>query len=449
VEYEASELNAELNKVFDSISERAKIPGFRKGHVPRKTIEMRFGKKAIHDEVIENLLNESIPGIMKDYDIEPLFPPSLKSRGAIIEGQPVSVNLLVEARPEINLPEFEDIEVERLISVVDDAMIDDMIDRLRKSQAKFEVINTPVQEDSFVSVEFSTVAMDGDGKEVSHSVKAEMATLNMQELPAEEFKETLMGKNVGEFAVVTIKDKIVGDNIESISTSTRYDLRIVEVGKRILPELTPEFFRVCMGFDCPTEEDFRVAISERMLTKLQNDSQASAEARAVSIVAEKAGFEVPPSLVYHEKEKIKAFDEKDAKERYKIELKELLKLRKIEYEDYERQIITRAWRIIRDSLVLDEMKRKHEINVEPSDLEEWIKDTAEKDNVDSELLKKEYFKDKDSVNLLVDRVFADKAIRLLMSKVKIVDVMELTQPVAMEAENTEDTETSETEKTEQ
>ena len=431
-EFEASEFETELNKVFDSISKRAKIPGFRKGHVPRKTIEMRFGKNAIHDEAIENLLNANISEIIKDYDIEPLFQPSLKSRSAVIDGQPVTVNLLIEARPEIKLPELEDIEVERLITAVDSSMVYDMIEKLRKSRSKFEAINAPIQDDSVVSVEFSIVTTGEDGEEISRSKKNEMATLDMQELPMEEFKEPLLGKSAGDTTDVIIQDKIYGDNINLPRTTTRYELKIVEVGKRILPELNADFFKVCMGFECPTMEDFRNAIAEKMLAELLNDANADAEMRAVNIVAEKCGFEVPSSLIYQEIKRIKEFDDREAKEKYNMEYKELLKTRNIEYETYEKQIISRAWRIVRDSLVIDEIRRKYEIKIEPPDLDEWIKNSAVRDGVDVELLKKIYYENEDSVNILVDRVYASKAVRLLMDKVKIIDVTELTKPAAGE-----------------
>jgi trigger factor len=445
VEFETSEFNAELNKVLKNISERAKIPGFRKGHVPRKAIEMRFGKNAIYDETIENLLNENISDILKDYDIEPLFAPSLKSRGEIIDEQPVSVNILIESRPEIKLPEIEDIEVERLISVVDDTMIDQMVENLRKSQAKFETVNNPVQDDSIVSVEFSMINLGADGEVISRSKKSEMATLNMQELPMEEFREPLLGKSIGDIAEVTIYGRVTESNINMPRPNTRYDLKVVEIGKRILPELTPEFFKLCMGFECETEEDFRDAIAERMLKKLQDDAESDAEARALHIVAEKSGLEVPASLIFREMENIKALDEKDAKERYKMELLELLKLRGMEYAEYEKQIMARAWGIARNSLVLDEIGRKFEIKIEPQDLDDWIKIVAEREGHDAEQLKKAYFKDKDSVNLLVDRVFSDKTIKLLAEKVKIIDVSELTPPVVIKEEKSKDAEESETE----
>ncbi|MCL2767403.1 MAG: trigger factor [Synergistaceae bacterium] len=442
VEFEASEFEAELKKVFGNISQRANIPGFRKGHIPRKTIEMRIGKNAIHEETIENLLNENISEIMKDYDIEPIFAPSVKSRGAVIDGQPVSVNLLIEARPEIKLPEFGEIEVERLITVVDDVMINNMIDNLRKSQSKIEAVDTPVQDDSIVTVEFDMAIIGADGTEVSRNKKTEMATLNMQELPMEEFREPLIGKSAGDSTEVTIKGQVTDESSEHPRTSMHYEMKIVEIGKRVLPELTPEFFNTCMGFECPTEDDFRDAIADRMLKKLQKDAEADAEARAVNIVAEMAGFEVPGSLIYREMERIKANDEKDAKERYKMEFKDLLKLRGMEYEEYEKQTMYQAWRIVRSMLVIDEIGRKFDIKIDPPELEEWIKNTAEKDGLDFELMKKAYFKDKDTVNILVDRVLSDKAIKLLMDSVKIKDVSELTQPVE-KAENFEKPEQSE------
>ena len=471
VEFEASEFDAELKKVFDNISHRVNIPGFRKGHVPRKTIEMRFGKNAIHDETIENLLNDNVEEIMKDYDIEPLFSPQLKSRGGIIDGQPVTVNLMVEARPEIKLPDFEEIEVERLITVVDDAMINNMIEKLSNSQAKVEAITAPdatVQDNSIVTVEFNMTIINAEGEETSHSKKTEMATLNMQELPMEEFREPLIGKRVGDEAEVTIQGQPADENpekqrkaihdvkgdeagvvndgdltdesLKKSRTSMHYDMKIVEIGERIMPELTPEFFKHCMGFECDSENDFRDAIAQRMLIKLQKEAEAEAIVRAINIIAEKSGFEVPGSLVYREMEKLKAFDEKDAKDRYKMEFKDLLKLRGIEYEDYEKQIMSQAWRGVRNTLVIDQVERKYEIKIEPSDLDEWIKDTAEKEGLDTELLKKAYFKDKDSVNLLVDRVLSDKAVRLIMDKVKIKDVSELTPPAVVKAEKAENAE---------
>jgi len=169
-----------------------------------------------------------------------------------------------------------------------------------------------------------------------------------------------------------------------------------------------------------------------MLAELLNDANADAEMRAVNIVAEKCGFEVPSSLIYQEIKRIKEFDDREAKEKYNMEYKELLKTRNIEYETYEKQIISRAWRIVRDSLVIDEIRRKYEIKIEPPDLDEWIKNSAVRDGVDVELLKKIYYENEDSVNILVDRVYASKAVRLLMDKVKIIDVTELTKPAAGE-----------------
>ena len=468
VEFEASEFEAELKKVYDNISRRANIPGFRKGHVPRRTIEMRFGRNAIHDEAIENLLNENISEIMKDYGIEPLFAPRLKSKGPVTEGQPVSVNLLIEARPEIKLPEFEDIEVERLISVVDDTMVNDMIERLRSSQAKVEAAehDAIIQDDSLVTVEFSIVDIDAEGEEISRSKKPEMATVNMQDLPSVEFREPLIGKKVGDSADVTIKGQkpdstyeaetegdtadvtmtqANDDSSDSTHISKRYEMKIVEIGKKILPELTPEFFKQSLGYDCDTEENFRDATAQRILERLQDSAEADAEARALNTAAEMSGLEVPGSLVFQEMERIKAFDEKDAKGRYNLEFKELLRLRGIEYEDYEKQIMGQAWLTVRNTLVIEEIVRKFEIEVEPSELDEWIKENAGKNGLDAELMKKAYFKDKDSVNMLVDRVLTDKAIKFLMDNVKIRDVSELTQRVAKE----ESAETEETEKTEE
>ena len=43
-EYDAEQVTKAIEKTYKTLSQKANIKGFRKGHVPRKTIELYFGK---------------------------------------------------------------------------------------------------------------------------------------------------------------------------------------------------------------------------------------------------------------------------------------------------------------------------------------------------------------------------------------------------------------------
>ena len=52
LEIEASEFVKALNKTLSELSQQVNIPGFRKGHVKRSVLEMRFGRDAIYNEAL-------------------------------------------------------------------------------------------------------------------------------------------------------------------------------------------------------------------------------------------------------------------------------------------------------------------------------------------------------------------------------------------------------------
>ena len=58
VEIPVEELKSEMDKAYKSIANQVSIPGFRKGHVPARIIDQRFGRAA----VIEQVVNEVLPG---------------------------------------------------------------------------------------------------------------------------------------------------------------------------------------------------------------------------------------------------------------------------------------------------------------------------------------------------------------------------------------------------
>ena len=65
-EFEAEEVQKAVDATYRNISNKANIKGFRKGHVPRKTLEMFFGKKGIYGETTEKLSQQAIDKMIED-----------------------------------------------------------------------------------------------------------------------------------------------------------------------------------------------------------------------------------------------------------------------------------------------------------------------------------------------------------------------------------------------
>lgn len=78
VEVPYEELSDEMNKAYKDISQQVSIPGFRKGHVPPRIIDQRFGRAA----VIEQVVNEVLPGHYSDavaeHSLRPMQQPQVE-----------------------------------------------------------------------------------------------------------------------------------------------------------------------------------------------------------------------------------------------------------------------------------------------------------------------------------------------------------------------------------
>lgn len=164
VEFEASEFAKGVEKAIKDLSSKVAIAGFRKGHVPRKILEMRFGKQAIYAETIEEMLPEAIEQIVKDYDLDLIDEPDVTIE-KMEEGSPVDIRLAFEVTPEIVLPELPSIKVHRPVASVADDIVSGTVEDIRLQNATHSLVEgLPVAENHVVDIEYHTAVLTNEGK---------------------------------------------------------------------------------------------------------------------------------------------------------------------------------------------------------------------------------------------------------------------------------------------
>src|SRR5690606_2962142 len=98
------------------IANEVQIPGFRKGKVPTRLVEQRFGRPAILQEAVNDSLPDFYQQAAAEVDLKPVGRPEVEvTEIPGLEGQEEgNLVFLVEqdVRPEIELPDFSSYEVE-------------------------------------------------------------------------------------------------------------------------------------------------------------------------------------------------------------------------------------------------------------------------------------------------------------------------------------------------
>ena len=99
------EYESKFNTKITNIKTKAKIDGFRKGSVPKDVLEQRYGQ-SIHNEVINELIQESYPKAITENNIRPASSPQV-SIDSEDPKKPIVYSATVEVFPEIK-PNFLD-----------------------------------------------------------------------------------------------------------------------------------------------------------------------------------------------------------------------------------------------------------------------------------------------------------------------------------------------------
>ena len=441
LEFETEEFAKGVEKAIKDLSSKINVPGFRKGHVPRKVLEMKFGRDALYAEAIEDMLPDAIQEIVKDYDLDLIDEPHVKIE-KMEEGSPVDVRLSFEVTPEVTLPEFQAISVERPVAVVSDETVTETVKEIRVQNSTLSPVeDRPAAEHNVVDVEYYTVVLSGEGKEERHG--PDTAPLDLEQPSVRsEIRAAILGKNIGESASVDIQVEEDYQDKKVAGRTIRYELTVKEIKEKILPELNPEFFKKVLQKECETEEAFFEEIKSRILEKIRSDNQSKAEFDALAKVSELSALSLPETLISRQIAAMKKEDEENIQKNRNMSVEEMLAEASTTKEEYENSLRKQAEEIVRRTLVLDKVADEMAITVEKEDFETEMQTLAASYNIDVQRLVEGLFKDEKRVLETANRIKYKKTVKAIMNAIQVID----TEPAEKPAAGTEkeaETETAE------
>jgi trigger factor len=111
----------------------ARVPGFRKGHVPPQVVRRRFGD-AIRQNALEQLLRESWDRVRADQGLRPVGEPRVRIT-RYEEGADLAFEIHVDVQPELKLDRLGGFTLRRAVAPVTDEAIESQLLALREQRA--------------------------------------------------------------------------------------------------------------------------------------------------------------------------------------------------------------------------------------------------------------------------------------------------------------------------
>ncbi len=274
--------------VAAQIGRTARLPGFRKGKLPPKIIEQRFGR-SIDQETLDRTIQDAYREALSAEGLAPITQGQIDN----VEyqaGEPLRFDVQFEVQPIIELARTNGFSAVRPKIEVGDDEVDAVIERLRDERAGWEAIDADTTPDFGDEVLVEITAGTGDDAEDPRQYRFELG--EGQAIPdVEEAIRTLSVGGEGEFDVRFPYD--FQDEARQ-GAEEHMRIRLLDATRKVLPDLDAEFAR-----GVGEVEDI-AAVRDRIMEDLQQDAKQRSESdvrgQLLERILEANAFEVPASM---------------------------------------------------------------------------------------------------------------------------------------------------------
>ncbi|MBF1158360.1 MAG: trigger factor [Thermobifida sp.] len=313
VEVPFEELKSEMDKAYKEIAGQVNIPGFRKGHVPPRIIDQRFGRAAVIEQVVNQVLPGHYSDAVNENDLRPMAQPTVdvteipNVTGA--QGGQLVFTAEVDVVPAFELPEIdESIVVEVAPTEVTDEDVEKELEDLRGRFATLKTINRKAKTGDFATIDL-VATIDGKQVDSASDVSYEIGSGSM--LDGQD--TALRGTKAGE--EVTFTSKLKGGDHEGEEAEVTITIKAMKT--RELPKADDDFAQMVSEFDTIDElkEDLK-----KQAAQSKESQQALADA-VLDLVVDRGLGQDDLDLVEEEVDKGVARGE-DAKPKAKKEARE-------------------------------------------------------------------------------------------------------------------------------
>lgn len=349
------------------MSQEMRVPGFRRGKVPRQVIESRLGKDAIRQRMLEDSLPRLYTDATKEESLRPVATPDIEVTD--FDGDSLSFTAIVEVRPEVHLPDYHDLEIRRPSTKATREEIDDRLEVLRKRFSTVEPVARNAEAGDHVLIDIRTSIHDQKIDEASaNDMMYEIGSGTL----APELDTELTGKRAGDIIKfnTSLPERLSKDHGGKEVTMT---VIVKEVNAKRLPPLDDEFARNASEFD--TMEELETEIRDRIEEYKGTQADREVRNRLLDELIDLANVPVPESLVDEEAQARMAALQQEVRE-HGLSFSDYLEVVKMTEDELKAAQRRAAERSIGADFLLDEIAHKEGMNVTRSELDEEVRRLA-------------------------------------------------------------------------
>jgi trigger factor len=294
VEIPAAEVERETEAIVQKYQKMARLPGFRRGHVPASIIRQRFAED-LKSDVVEALVPRYFRRETEKLGMMPVSQPRVTDLH-IHAGEPLRFKASFEVMPEIPVEGYQELRADRPKIEVTDEEVEQALAGLREQHATF----TSVEGGPLAEGDFAQASMDGRPKDAAD---ATTPPVHMDEVLIEiggkntvpEFTEHLRGASAGEERTFEVSYPEDAPDKRLAGKTFVYSVKIHAIKQKSLPDLNDDFAKELGEFS--DIDQVRKQIRENIEAEKRHTAEHEAKDKLVTELVRRNEFEVPESMI--------------------------------------------------------------------------------------------------------------------------------------------------------
>ena len=390
IELDHADLKPSLDAAYKRIASQVNIPGFRKGHVPARVIDQRFGKGAALEEAVNDAIPENLAKVLVDNKLVQMSRPEVDVQ-ELDEEKGLSFTAEFDIRPEFDVPAFSDLKVVVDDPEVTDAQVEEQLDGLRARFGTLKTVERSANDGDIVVVDLRGTH---DGVEVpdlsAQGLSYELGSQGM----VDGFDDAVRGASADEERNFVFTPT----NGDWTGKAVIVEVTVRQVRERELPAADDVFAQLASEFD--TIDELRSDLRERLGRMRVLEQAYQARDLAHDALMEAVKVEVPAGALNDE---VSAhFHDGHGDEAHR--------------EEFESQ--ARAG--IKSRMILDKIAESEEVQVSDAEMSQWLISEAQRYQMAPDQFADELVK-AGQVQAAVAEVRRAKALSLVLEQVRVED----------------------------
>ncbi len=358
VQVPSHDVHHAVEHAAEDLSQSVKIPGFRKGKVPRQVLLQRVGQERLMTEAVESHIGGWFwnaaartrlrPVAQPEYDFE--LPTSAD------EDWQFTATVPVQAKPEV--ADWTTLEVGREEMDVPEELIQAELDALRATVATLAPVEgRPVAADDTVIVDL--IGSDGDSRR-DYVIELGRGAV------VEEIEQGLVGMSAGETKEMSFD--LADDTTQSLSATVK------EIKEKVLPPADDDLARAASEFE--TFQELRADIEARMKEQIEAEIESRFRGEAADALVAASKVDAAGPLVEARTRELLRGVARQVEARG-VPLETFLAMTGQSPEELISRLEDEAQRSVARELVLEVVADKLGIDVPDAEVEELIREQAE------------------------------------------------------------------------